>query len=145
MKLGIIHKYFPVLVLAVVLLLVWRWQQSNRKQAAVQPASEAAPPARTARGHDAGFDRSAPLEYTAHARCRMACRQVTEAEVREIMATGRIDLSRSDLQDKPCPTYALEGYSQEGQHLRVIFAPCGQVTRVVTCIDLDKAWKCNCN
>ncbi|GAA0555496.1 hypothetical protein GCM10009415_41850 [Chitinophaga japonensis] len=137
-----------MLVLAAVLLLVWRWRQGQSDQTAAQPASEAAeaaPPARSAKAHDAGFDRTAPLEFTAHARCRMACRQVTAAEIREIMARGRIDLSRSDLQDKPCPTYALEGYSQEGQHLRVVFAPCGEVTRVVTCIDLDKAWKCNCN
>jgi hypothetical protein len=95
--------------------------------------------------HSERFDRTARLEYTVHARCRMDCRQVTETEIREILSKGRIDFAKSNLHDKPCPTYALEGYSHEGQHLRVIFAPCREATRVITCIDLDKKWKCNCD
>ncbi len=42
-------------------------------------------------------------------------------------------------------TYALEGYSNDKQHLRIIFAPEKERMVVVTCIDLDKEWQCDCN
>ena len=86
------------------------------------------------------------LQYTRHARCRMDCRQITEAEVRDILANGSINTRKSDPADKPCPTWALEGYTrQDGQHVRIVFAQCSGVTRVVTCIDLDREFNCNCN
>ena len=86
------------------------------------------------------------LQYTKHARCRMDCRQISEAEVRDILQNGKLNGRKSDPADKPCPTYALEGYSrQDQQHLRIIFAQCDNITRVVTCIDLDREFTCNCN
>lgn len=138
------HKYLPVLLLAVILLLAWRWNRKIKDKPAGHPTETVLPSPGTA-DNIAGFDRTVRLQYTVHARCRMDCRQVTEAEVEEILANGRIDLSKSNLHDKPCPTYALEGYSHEGQHLRIVFAPCREATRVITCIDLDKKWECNCD
>lgn len=141
MKPGALHKYFPVLLLAILLAIAWRWQwwkspqKSSPEGPAIPEMVDDVPE----------FDRTARLEYTVHARCRMECRHVTEKEVQEIMAQGRIDLAKSNLHDRPCPTYALEGYSHEGQHLRIVFAPCDDATRVVTCIDLDKRWSCNCD
>jgi len=144
MKSGTTHKYLPVLLLAVVLILAWNWNRKSKDKPAGRPTETVLPTPETA-DDIPGFDRSTRLVYTVHARCRMDCRQVTEAEVAEILAKGHVDLSKSNLHDKPCPTYALEGYSHEGQHLRVIFAPCREATRVVTCIDLDKKWTCNCD
>ncbi len=93
-----------------------------------------------------GFDRSAGhLQYTKHARCRMDCRNISQAEVVDILQHGTVNPQKSDPRDKPCPTYALEGYTlQDHQHVRIIFAPCEQVTKVVTCIDLDHDFSCNC-
>lgn len=141
MKSGALHKYFPVLLLAILLAIAWRWQWWRSPQKSLPDG----PPIPEMVNNDPGFDRTARLEYTVHARCRMECRHVTEKEVQEIMAQGRIDLAKSNLHDQPCPTYALEGYSHEGQHLRIVFAPCDDATRVVTCIDLDKRWACNCD
>ncbi len=145
MKPGAVHKYFPVVVLAILLLIAWRWQWWNHAGTPAPPSSQSGPPVPEMVDDLPEFDRTARLEYTVHARCRMDCRHVTEGEVQEIMAQGRIDLAKSNLHDRPCPTFALEGYSHEGQHLRIIFAPCAQATRVVTCIDLDKRWTCNCD
>ena len=145
MKSGTMHKYLPVLLLAILLLIAWRWQWWNNSKPATQNSQESGPPVPEVVDNDPGFNRSARLEYSVHARCRMDCRHITEVEIREIMSRGRIDLAKSNLHDSPCPTYALEGYSHEGQHLRVIFAPCDEVTKVVTCIDLDKKWKCSCD
>ena len=93
-----------------------------------------------------GFDRrSSYLEYTKHAQCRMDCRHITQQEVQEIMQSGAINYRKSEVDAKPCPTYALEGYTQqEHQHLRIVFAQCDYKTKVVTCIDLDQDFECHC-
>jgi hypothetical protein len=75
----------------------------------------------------------------------MDCRQVTESEVLDILQNGTINPQKTRLNDQPCPSFALEGYSQQdNQHLRIVFAQCEDLTRVVTCIDLDKDFSCNC-
>jgi len=86
------------------------------------------------------------LKYTRHAKCRMGCRQISEEEVKEILKDGAINNDKTDPKDRPCPTYALEGYTrQDRQHVRIVFAQCETETRVVTCIDLDREFPCHCN
>lgn len=93
-----------------------------------------------------GFDRRVSyIEYTVHAKCRMKCRQITQAEVEDIMQNGKINYRKSDVNDTPCPTYALEGYTNaDNQHVRIVFAQCDMKTKVVTCIDLDNEFECDC-
>ncbi len=85
-----------------------------------------------------------PLEYTAHAKCRMQCRQISEAEVSEILRSGTINYKKSNLNDKPCPTYAIEGNTNDSQKVRIVFAACKTNTRVVTTIDIGKEHECDC-
>ncbi|MCC7402280.1 MAG: DUF4258 domain-containing protein [Chitinophagaceae bacterium] len=84
------------------------------------------------------------LKYTEHAQCRMECRHITKPEVQEILRNGKINLRKSDMEGKPCPVFALEGTTSEGQRLRIVFAQCDPETKVVTCIDLDREWQCDC-
>jgi len=92
-----------------------------------------------------GFDRRVSyLEYTRHAKCRMECRHITQKEVEEIVRNGEINYKKSDVNDMPCPTYALEGVTDDQQHVRIVFAQCDQKTKVVTCIDLDNEFACDC-
>ena len=90
------------------------------------------------------------LILTKHVRCRMGCRHITEHEIREILERGEINYRKSDPNGHPDPKYALEGQTEEGQHLRVIFAvPTGRAgvensLVVVTCIELGVEWKCDC-
>jgi len=92
-----------------------------------------------------GFDRrTSYLEYTAHARCRMQCRRISQKEVEEIMRNGNINYKKSNVQAKPCPTYALEGITSDRQRVRVVFAQCDHTTKVVTAIDLDTDFECDC-
>ncbi|RBL92314.1 DUF4258 domain-containing protein [Chitinophaga flava] len=144
-----LQKYLPVILLALLLLAGWHqeWWKGNDKSSA--PITEKPVVTRSGKAaatvSDALLNRQARLEYTRHAMCRMDCRHVTKGEVEEILAKGKINPDKSNLQDKPCPTYALEGYSHEGQHLRIVFAPCDQEhAKVITCIDLDKDWSCSC-
>ncbi len=86
-----------------------------------------------------------PLVYTKHARCRMECRHINEAEIKEVLAENYINQRKSNTDGKPCPTYAYEGYSKEHQHLRIVIAKCDNTWKVVTCIDLGNEFDCNCH
>jgi hypothetical protein len=82
---------------------------------------------------------------TNHAKCRMDCRHITEQEIKEIIHKGKVNYSKSGTGTKGEETYALEGYSNEHQHLRIVVAPESDGLVVITCIDLDNDWACNCN
>jgi hypothetical protein len=115
------------LILVLVLLVVFvfrRWKEPVAKEM---------------------FDRHPhELVYTRHARCRMECRHISEGEIAEIMEKGVINLNNSNRRDRPCPTFALQGRTSEGDRIRVIFAQCDRDTKVVTCYNLDKDFDCTC-
>ena len=91
------------------------------------------------------FDRHpAHLTYTHHALCRMDCRQISREDINEIMEKGIINFNKSYSNDRPCPTFALQGFTSSGEDLRVIFAQCGDDTKVVTCYNLKKDFECHC-
>lgn len=92
------------------------------------------------------LDRTATnLFYTKHARCRMKCRHITQEEIRDILVNGTINYNKSNLQDARGATYAVEGSTNDRQHVRIIFAPKQQHLTVVTVIDLEVEYQCNCN
>ena len=136
--------YSYLLLLALLLVAFWFINRNTGGEINSGHRSEKAQG--TVRYRNDGFQRKVHfLEYTVHARCRMECRHITQDEVQDILKHGTINYRKSDLSDRPCPTYALEGFTQEdNQHVRVVFAQCGQKTRVVTCIDLDTDFRCNC-
>ncbi|MBV7531136.1 DUF4258 domain-containing protein [Chitinophaga sp. sic0106] len=142
-----VQKYLPVLLLGVLLIAGWHQEWWKRESGTI-PGSKGhvtSPPTPEPKIAGALLNREARLEFTKHAKCRMECRHVTAAEVAEILQKGEVNLEKSNPNDRPCPTFALEGYSHDGQHLRIVFAPCDKSSaRVVTCIDLDKDWTCHC-
>ncbi len=100
----------------------------------------------TSEHSDAGpFDRHGQLILTRHARCRMDCRHITEKEIHEILDEGEINFAKSEPDARPDPKYAVEGYTAERQHLRIIIAPEGEKLILVTCIELGVEWECQCN
>ena len=82
--------------------------------------------------------------FTKHAKCRMDCRHINKREINEVITTGNVNYAKSGYGTKGDETFALEGYSDEHQHLRVVVAPESDGLVVITCIDLDKEWPCNC-
>jgi len=91
------------------------------------------------------FRNTSRLILTKHVKCRMNCRQITIDEIKEILEKGNVNQSKSTISSEGNRTYALEGYSHENQHIRVIVAPENEDLVVITCIDLNKEWPCNCN
>ncbi len=84
------------------------------------------------------------LIYTKHARCRMNCRHIDEAEVQEILQQGRINYRKSEPAGRPDPKYALEGTTRDGQQVRIVFATAKRGMVVITVIDLGTEWSCDC-
>lgn len=94
---------------------------------------------------DRGFDRRINyIEYSNHAKCRMQCRKISQAEVVDMMQNGKINYNKSDLRNARCPRYAVEGITTDNQRVRIVFAQCNEKTEVVTVIDLDTDWTCYC-
>jgi Domain of unknown function (DUF4258) len=85
-----------------------------------------------------------PLVYTHHARCRMECRNISEDEIIAILKTGDVNFGKSEPHATPCKKYAIEGKTNDGQEVRIIFAQCDDVTKVITAIDLDVEHTCHC-
>lgn len=82
--------------------------------------------------------------YTKHAKCRMACRQIDESEISELLANGKLNNSKSSPSSRPDPRYAIEGRTDDGQQVRLIVAVAERGLVLVTVIDLQKEWSCNC-
>ncbi|MEO8721239.1 MAG: DUF4258 domain-containing protein [Ginsengibacter sp.] len=95
------------------------------------------------RSHESFRDYS-HLILTKHVKCRMNCRQITEDEIKEVLQNGKINYSKSGIGSKGDSTFALEGFSHEKQHIRIVVAPENGSLILITCIDLDKEWPCNC-
>lgn len=84
------------------------------------------------------------LIYTKHAKCRMDCRTISKSEVLAILEDGKINHRKSEKTGSQCPTYAVEGFTKDKQEVRIIFADCDDVTKVVTTIDLGRKYDCYC-
>ncbi|MDB5202675.1 MAG: hypothetical protein JWQ27_2084 [Ferruginibacter sp.] len=133
-------KYFPFLALiAAVLLFIWVKKHQRGDPVKHSTTIETPVVATT------DFPRNTTnLVYSKHARCRMECRHIDESEVKEILARGEINSDKIE-SDQKGTTYPLEGITHDKQKVRIVFAPHETEMVVVTVIDLDKEWPCNCN
>ncbi len=142
-----LRKAFPVIILVVFAVMSLSLKLCRRQPSTVTGHPDQAVAWHPdADGSNPGLNRH-PLHfrYSKHARCRMDCRHITGEEIAEILKTGIVNYRKSELNGEECSRkYAVEGYTRERQHLRVIFAPCNDEVTVVTCIDLETEWACHC-
>jgi len=121
------RNFFIVILLILLFFLLYRSGYLTRKQSAE------------------ALDRNpSELVYTKHARCRMDCRKISDEEVRTILREGTINYRKSNPDHKPDAQYALEGHTNDGQEVRIVFAISPGKAVVVTVIDLKKEWPCEC-
>lgn len=133
--------YLIIILLAIVLFFI----RKNKQDDTTKPKTTTGKKDPSTVNRNRGFDRRISyIEYTEHAKCRMQCRKISQDEVEEIMKEGKINYAKSDVNDLPCPTYALEGITKDNQRVRIIFAQCDYKTKVVTSIDLNTDWECHC-
>ena len=136
--------YILILVLGAAVIVIKTCKNNNKPEPKPKNTDkERKEPASVNR--DRGFDRRISyIEYSFHAKCRMQCRHITQAEVEDIMQNGKINYKKSELKNVRCPRYAVEGNTEDDQFVRVIFAQCNEKTAVVTVIDLETEWQCDC-
>jgi hypothetical protein len=133
-----VHRYIPLI------------EHSGRNENNKGPGKEKYGDDRSDKSPESSNERStlsrdvSRIIYTRHAKCRMDCRNIDSTEVNEILLTGEVNYQKSDLRSSPDPKYALEGNTHDGQHVRIIFANSSRGPVVVTVIDLEKEWYCDC-
>ncbi|MEO6230212.1 MAG: DUF4258 domain-containing protein [Ferruginibacter sp.] len=134
-------KYIPYIVLIAAALLLFYVKKNQRGSFPKNTSAEITIPVSS----DGGFNRNvSKLIYSKHARCRMDCRHIDESEVKEILQEGTLNVSKIE-EDARGKTYPIEGITHDHQKVRIVFAPKNNDLVVVTVIDLDKEWKCDCN
>ena len=139
--------YLIIALLAITLFVIKQYKSSKEPVPKPKVTDNDRPkdPASNPTDRDKGFDRrTSYLKYSNHAKCRMQCRKITQAEVEEIMREGKINYNKSDLDNARCPRYAVEGVTSDDQRVRIVYAQCNESTTVVTVIDLETDFKCDC-
>ena len=133
-------KYYPFIALiaaALLLYFVKKNQVSSNERKNIRIETDAFV--------TEGFDRSIRnIIYSKHAVCRMDCRHIDESEVKEILMDGKLNAEKIESSSKGV-SYPLEGVTHDGQRVRIVFAPKEDKLIVVTVIDLDKDYTCNCD
>ncbi|WP_169337635.1 DUF4258 domain-containing protein [Segetibacter koreensis] len=140
-------KILPILLLIVMAVIAVSIRRcNNTSQPPVVTEKKGQPANTTANAQEqVKFDRSTTnLFFTKHAKCRMKCRHISQQEVKDILVNGTINYNKSDLSDPRGPSYALEGRTKDGQKVRIIFAPRKRHLTVVTVMDLEREYVCNC-
>jgi len=136
-------KYYPFLLVAVLLIALLVVRKLIPTAESTRTTRKSTTTGKIDRNR--GFDRRISyIKYSNHAKCRMKCRHITQAEVEDIMQEGKINYKKSELKNVRCPRYALEGITDDNQRVRIIFAQCDESTTVVTVIDLETEYECSC-
>ncbi len=92
---------------------------------------------------DFSLNRDARVSYSKHAKCRMKCRHIDKEEIKEVLREGTINKRKSQPKEGKI---SLEDVTRDRQHVRVVFAKKSKNRyHVVTCIDLDEEWPCDCD
>ena len=148
-----LKKYLPYIMLIAAALLLFFVKRNQRGTTSQKHKTEqtedritvpAVLPSDEKPQEVEGFDRNTTkLIFSKHAKCRMDCRKIDESEIREILKSGTINYKKIQ-NDKRGKTYPVEGLTHDKQHVRIVFAPKDDGLVVVTVIDLDTEWSCDC-
>ncbi len=87
------------------------------------------------------------IKITHHARCRMGCREIEALEIQEIINKKQINPRKTNYNPPAgkCPSIAYEGRtSRDQQKLRIILGECEDKPIIITVIDLENKYQCNC-
>ena len=145
-----LKKYLPFIMLFAAALLLFFIKRNQRGNTSQKPKTEqtedriTVPSVIPTDEKTEGFNRNTDkLIFSKHAKCRMDCRKIDESEIREILKNGTINYKKIQ-NDKRGKTYPVEGLTHDKQHVRIVFAPKDDGLVVVTVIDLDTEWSCDC-
>ena len=136
----VLKKYFPLITLLAAALLFF-WIKKNQRGKPVHIPVNIEKPVT---GNDPFNRNITNIVYSKHAICRMNCRHIDESEVKEVLQKGEVNYNKIEESPKG-RSFPLEAVTHDRQHVRIVFAPHENELVVVTVIDLDKEWPCDCN
>lgn len=84
------------------------------------------------------------IEYSQLALCRMNCWNITANEITELIKNGEINISASDIKNKPCPLFVVQGLTKKNRNLYAEIIQCGRVAKVANCSYLNPETGCPC-
>jgi aromatic ring-opening dioxygenase catalytic subunit (LigB family) len=88
------------------------------------------------------------FRYSKEVECKIKCKQITQAEVKEILHNGKVNFSKSNSRGTLVPSYAIEGKTSSNKNLRVIVTiyEADSVAEITTAINMDgeKNDTCTC-
>ncbi|MBI2730112.1 MAG: DUF4258 domain-containing protein [Sphingobacteriales bacterium] len=139
-------KLLPLILGLFAVVLIWKiYEFSTREEFKIEKIKKEVPVVKQNTNTGDPVNRNTTnFIYTKHARCRMDCRHIDESEVKEILHEGVVNYRKSQYENTDNPKYALEGWSHDKQHLRIVFAPTENAVVVVTVIDLETEFECHC-
>jgi hypothetical protein len=84
------------------------------------------------------------IEYSQLALCRMDCRNINANDITELIKNGEVNFSESDIKNKPCPLFIVQGLTKKNMSLRLEIIQCGRVAKVIRCSYPGMDYSCNC-
>ncbi len=86
------------------------------------------------------------FKYSERTKCKMLCKQITEAEVAEVLENGDVNFSESDTRGVPYPSYVIEGTTATNKKLRIVVTifKRDSIAEITTAINME-AGKDTCN
>ena len=136
-----LKKYLPFIILLAAGVLLWYVKSNQRNH---YPRRNTDDNITIPVNSNEGFSRHPDkIIYTKHARCRMDCRHIDESEITEVIENGKVNYNKIE-EDGRGKTFPLEGMTHDKQWVRIVVAPTGNGLVIVTVIDLDKDWYCDC-
>lgn len=84
------------------------------------------------------------IEYLQLALCRMDCHHISANDITEIIKTGKVNVEESNLKNKPCPLFAVQGVTKKRVDLQVFIIQCGRVAKVINCSSPQTDFDCQC-
>jgi hypothetical protein len=74
----------------------------------------------------------------------MKCYRFTANDITEVLKNGEVNFSESDINEWPCPIFAIRGVTNGGKKLGILVAQCGRVAKIRSCDKTDVKNNCDC-
>lgn len=124
-----------------ILLLLFLQNFVNDEEPPLSSQQRTAP---SGQDQESSAEEEKPIRFTKHGLCRFQCRKITHEDLDRVLSEGWINKQKSKPNSKPCPVYAYEGQSDLGERLRVVMAECEKERKVITVINRERTFNCEC-
>jgi hypothetical protein len=85
------------------------------------------------------------ISFSKEGICWIECIKISTDDIKLALKNGDVNYSKSEVHARPYPTYAVDGYTKTGQHLRILIANLADTSRITKILNLSSANEsCHC-